>query len=89
MFKTQDIPFIRPTSNVSFQDFANQIRWSEEYLCSCKREGKQPGKYLSPLAGEFVSGSFGNLSQILFMPGKSLDRIAAELDIVEAQFSGC
>jgi len=38
------------------KDFANQVRWSEDYVADCARNGVLPGKYVSPVAGEYLSG---------------------------------
>ena len=38
------------------EDFANQVRWSSMYKEDIAMHGMVPGKYMSPEAGEFVSG---------------------------------
>ena len=41
---------------LAFQDFANQVRWSVDYAAECAKWNVPPGKYVSPAAGEFLSG---------------------------------
>lgn len=38
------------------EDFANQVRYSSLYEAEIRRHKMAPDKYLSPEAGEFVSG---------------------------------
>lgn len=38
------------------QDFANQVRWSRDYIAECEKRRVAPGKFVSPAAGEFLSG---------------------------------
>ncbi|CAK9054620.1 unnamed protein product [Durusdinium trenchii] len=37
-------------------DFANQVRYSCDYIDACKKFNQKPGRFLNPLAGEFFSG---------------------------------
>lgn len=38
------------------QDFANQVRWSLDYISACSERNVSPGKFVAPAAGEFMSG---------------------------------
>ena len=42
--------------SASWQDFATQVRHSRVYQHCCKADEKEPGRFLSPSVGEWVSG---------------------------------
>ncbi|CAK9065459.1 Uncharacterized protein SCF082_LOCUS33491 [Durusdinium trenchii] len=43
-------------AKLNLKDFANQVRYSCDYIDACKKFNQKPGRFLNPLAGEFFSG---------------------------------